>query len=90
MNFFLLLLIGFFVGIIATRFAERHSYGVAGDALVGILGAFVGGALPNAQLSELYGVPWGSAFSATLGAVIFVVIARLLHRAMHSSHTRHF
>lgn len=71
-----LLLIGLIAGWLAGMLVGAGSFGVIGDIVVGILGALIGG--------WLLGSVWpgggllGSILVATLGAVILLVVLRLV------------
>ena len=43
MNFVLFILIGLIAGALAGRVVSGHGYGVLGDIVVGVIGAFLGG-----------------------------------------------
>ena len=74
-----LLLVGLIAGWLASMLVGAGGYGVIGDIVVGILGALIGG--------WLFGGMWptggllGSILIATLGAIILLVLLRLIRRA---------
>jgi uncharacterized membrane protein YeaQ/YmgE (transglycosylase-associated protein family) len=74
-----LLLVGLIAGWLASMLVGAGGYGVIGDIVVGILGALIGG--------WLFGGMWpaggllGSILVATLGAIILLVLLRLIRRA---------
>ena len=85
MNLLLFILIGLIAGALAGRFVSGHGYGVFGDIVVGVIGAFLGG-----WLAGLIGMPVdsgsftvGGLLAAFVGAVILLVVFRALtHRGM--------
>jgi len=75
------LIIGAVAGWLAGTFVKGGGFGLIGDIIVGIIGAFVGGWLAGA-LHIGIGGGWISAIiTATLGAVVFLLILRLFRRA---------
>jgi uncharacterized membrane protein YeaQ/YmgE (transglycosylase-associated protein family) len=75
------LIIGAVAGWLAGTFVKGGGFGLIGDIIVGIVGAFVGGWLAGA-LHIGIGGGWISAIiTATLGAVVFLLILRLFRRA---------
>lgn len=73
-----LILVGLIAGWLAGMLVGAGGFGVIGDIVVGILGALIGG--------WLFGGMWpaggllGSILIATLGAVILLVVLRLIRR----------
>jgi len=75
------LIIGAVAGWLAGSFVKGGGFGLIGDIIVGIIGAFVGGWLAGA-LHIGIGGGWISAIvTATLGAVVFLLVLRLFRRA---------
>jgi uncharacterized membrane protein YeaQ/YmgE (transglycosylase-associated protein family) len=75
------LIIGAIAGWLAGALVKGGGYGLIGDILVGIAGAFIGGWLA-ARLGIMIGSGLLSAIiTATLGAVILLFIVRLIKRA---------
>jgi uncharacterized membrane protein YeaQ/YmgE (transglycosylase-associated protein family) len=75
------LIIGAVAGWLAGTFVKGGGFGLIGDIIVGIIGAFVGGWLAGV-LHIGIGGGWISAIiTATLGAVVFLLILRLFRRA---------
>jgi uncharacterized membrane protein YeaQ/YmgE (transglycosylase-associated protein family) len=75
------LIIGAIAGWLAGTFVKGGGFGLIGDIIVGIIGAFVGGWLAGA-LHIGIGGGWISAIvTATLGAVVLLLILRLFRRA---------
>ncbi len=78
MGFFELLLIGIIAGWIAGKITES-SRGIFTSMLIGICGAFVGSKLADVLEISVFGF-WRSLASAAIGAVIVLLIWRLIHR----------
>jgi uncharacterized membrane protein YeaQ/YmgE (transglycosylase-associated protein family) len=75
------LIIGAVAGWLAGTFVKGGGFGLIGDIIVGIIGAFVGGWLAGA-LHIGIGGGWVSAIiTSTIGAVVFLLILRLFRRA---------
>jgi uncharacterized membrane protein YeaQ/YmgE (transglycosylase-associated protein family) len=77
MNLLLFILIGLIAGALAGRFVSGHGYGVFGDIVVGVIGAFLGG-----WLFATFGVAGGgillSLVTAFVGAVILLWAIRMM------------
>jgi uncharacterized membrane protein YeaQ/YmgE (transglycosylase-associated protein family) len=75
------ILVGLVAGFLASHLALGHGLGVVGDALIGIVGAFLGGFLAAAfhWSITIVGHPIISAMLvAFIGAFILLLIVRLL------------
>jgi uncharacterized membrane protein YeaQ/YmgE (transglycosylase-associated protein family) len=75
------LIVGLIAGVLAS-FVMGGGFGIVGDIIIGIVGAFVGGWL----FSRLgVGTPFaglaGTIFVAFIGAVVLLFIIRLVRRA---------
>lgn len=73
------LIVGLIAGVLASLVMGGTGFGIVGDIIIGIIGAFVGGWL-FAQLgvsSPLSGLP-GTIFVAFIGAVVLLFILRLI------------
>ena len=77
-----MLIIGAIAGWLAGVIMKGGGYGLVGDIVIGILGAFVGGWLFR-QLgwSTPFGGLAGTIFVAFIGAVVLLLILRLIRRA---------
>ena len=75
------LVVGLIAGVLASLVVGGTGYGILGDIVIGIVGAFIGGWLFTAAH---WTVPWGglagSILVAFVGAVILLVILHLVHR----------
>lgn len=75
------LLIGAIAGWLAGVIVKGYGFGLIGNIVVGIVGAFIGGWLLG-QLGLFAGSGIiGSIIGATVGAVILLLIIRLVRRA---------
>jgi uncharacterized membrane protein YeaQ/YmgE (transglycosylase-associated protein family) len=75
----ILLLVGLVAGFLAGKIVRGAGFGVIGDIVIGIIGAFVGYWLLGMFGLILVGI-LGMIISATIGAVVLVVIVRLIRR----------
>jgi uncharacterized membrane protein YeaQ/YmgE (transglycosylase-associated protein family) len=71
------LLVGAVAGSLAGMVLKAGNYGLIGDIIVGIIGAFFGGwLLPGIGLNLGVGLV-GIVFSATIGAIALLLVLRL-------------
>lgn len=76
------IIVGLIAGVLASLVMGGTGYGLIGDIIIGVVGAFVGGWL-FAQLgvsSPWAGLP-GTIFVAFVGAVVLLFVLRLLRGA---------
>ena len=78
MHFLFFIVIGLIAGALAGRVVSGHGYGVLGDIVVGIVGAFLGGWVFVSVLGVAGGGVFFSLFTAFVGAVILLWLIRLL------------
>jgi uncharacterized membrane protein YeaQ/YmgE (transglycosylase-associated protein family) len=75
------IIVGLVAGVLASYVVGR-GYGLLGDIIIGIIGAFVGGWLFR-QMG--WGTPFGgligTIFVAFIGAVVLLLLLRLIRRA---------
>ena len=75
------LVIGAIAGWLAGTFVKGGGFGLIGDIVVGIVGAFIGGWLAG-MLHIHVGAGWiGSILTAAVGAVLLLIILRAVRRA---------
>ena len=74
------ILIGLIAGWLAGMILKGGGYGIVGDVIVGILGGIVGGYLMRAVGATPWATPVGNIVVATLGAVLLIVVLRVLKR----------
>jgi len=76
------LVIGLIAGWLASMIMGRGGYGIVGDIVVGLIGAFIGGLI--ADLLDIGGPSAGDPFSwvslifAVIGAIVLIAIVRAL------------
>jgi uncharacterized membrane protein YeaQ/YmgE (transglycosylase-associated protein family) len=79
------LLLWVVIGLIAGWLASAvvgGGFGLIGDIVVGVVGAFVGGLIFNAlDLGTPFGGMAGTIFVAFIGAVVLLLALRLIRRA---------
>jgi uncharacterized membrane protein YeaQ/YmgE (transglycosylase-associated protein family) len=74
------LIIGLIAGWLAGQFVKGGGYGLVGDLIVGVVGAFIGGFLFRVLGLSAYGFI-GTLVMATVGAVVLLIIIRAIKRA---------
>lgn len=77
----LLLVVGLIAGWLAGRLIRGGGFGLVGDLVVGVLGAFLGGWLFGKLGISAGGGLLGMLITAFVGAVILVLLLRLIRRA---------
>jgi uncharacterized membrane protein YeaQ/YmgE (transglycosylase-associated protein family) len=76
----ILLIVGAIAGWLAGTIVKGYGFGLIGNIVVGVIGAFIGNWLfPSLGLWDLPGIV-GVIVSATLGAIILLVIIGLIRR----------
>ena len=80
MNVLWFLLVGVIAGWLAGVLVKGGGFGLIGDLVVGIIGAFIGGFLFSGLAGAAGGGMVGSILVATLGAIILLVVLRLIKR----------
>jgi len=77
----ILLIIGTIVGWLAGQIMKGGGFGLIGDIVVGVIGAFIGGWLWGVLHLPGIGPWWLTAIiSATVGACILLLVLRLVKR----------
>jgi len=76
-----MLIIGAVAGWLAGRIVDGYGYGMLGNIVVGIVGAFIDGLILPRLGFSLGGGLLPSIIYSTLGAVILLVLIRLVKRA---------
>lgn len=73
------LIVGGIAGWLASMFMGRGGYGIVGDIIMGIIGAFVGGFLAGLFGIDISGASWWITIPiAFIGAVIVIWIVRMV------------
>ncbi|OGJ55485.1 transglycosylase [Candidatus Peribacteria bacterium RIFCSPHIGHO2_02_FULL_52_16] len=80
MEILVFLFIGLLAGWIAGEVMKGHGFGMIGDIVVGVIGAFIGGFLFSALGITAYGF-LGSLVMAVIGAVVLLFLISLVKRA---------
>ena len=76
------LIVGLVAGVLASMLMGGTGYGLVGDIIIGIVGAFVGGWLfTRLGVSSPFGGLPGVIFVAFIGAIVLLFLLRLLRRA---------
>jgi uncharacterized membrane protein YeaQ/YmgE (transglycosylase-associated protein family) len=75
------LIVGLVAGVLAS-FVVGRGYGLLGDIVIGIIGAFIGGWLFRQMgWSTPFGGLVGTIFVAFIGAIVLLLLLRLIRRA---------
>lgn len=74
------LVVGLVAGWLAGKLTRGKGFGVIGDVVVGVIGAFVGGFLFRLVGLSAHGTI-GSIIVATIGAMVLVFVVRTLKKA---------
>ena len=75
------LIVGAIAGWLAGLIVKGYGFGLLGNIVVGIVGAFIAGWL-FPKFSSSFGTGWAAAIiPAVIGAVILLVLIRLIKRA---------
>ena len=75
------LIVGLVAGVLASLVMGGTGYGLIGDIIIGIVGAFVGGWLfSQLGVGTPFGGLAGTIFVAFVGAVVLLFVLRLLRR----------
>lgn len=70
------IVIGAIAGWLAGQFMRGYGFGLIGDVIVGMIGAFIGTYIFRATGAELGGGPAGSLVVAFAGAILLLFIVR--------------
>jgi uncharacterized membrane protein YeaQ/YmgE (transglycosylase-associated protein family) len=79
MNIILFLLIGIVAGWLAGKIMKGKGFGLVGNLVVGVVGAFIGGFIFNALNIAFAGIV-GSLIAALVGALILLWIIGLIKK----------
>ena len=75
-----LLFVGLIAGFLAGKVMKGGGFGIIGDIVVGLVGAFIGGLLFGSFVDAQYRLV-GSIFVAFIGACILIFLIRLIRKA---------
>lgn len=81
MSLFWFLIVGVVAGWLAGKLVKGGGFGLIGDLVVGIVGAFIGGFIFNSLGVWAGGGLIGSIIVATIGAVVLLFAVRLIKKA---------
>jgi len=77
------LIVGLIAGVLASLVMGGTGYGLIGDIIIGIVGAFVGGWLfRQLGVTSPFGGLTGTIFVAFIGAVVLLFVLRVLRRGV--------
>jgi len=74
------LLVGLIAGWLAGKLTKGSGYGVVGDIVIGVIGAFVGGFIFR-LVGLSAGGTIGSIIVATIGAIVLVWVVKAIKKA---------
>jgi uncharacterized membrane protein YeaQ/YmgE (transglycosylase-associated protein family) len=80
MNILWFLIIGVAAGWLAGQLMKGGGYGLIGDLIIGVIGAFIRGRLFGAIGIRTGGLV-GNLITATIGAIILLFLVRLIKKA---------
>ena len=81
MSFLAWVVVGLIAGVLASLVMGGTGYGIVGDIVIGIIGAFIGGWLfSTLGIATPFGGMGGTVFVAFIGAVVLLLVLRLLRR----------
>ncbi len=75
------LIVGLVAGWLAGMLVKGGGFGLIGDLVVGVIGAFLGGWLFSTLGASAGGGLLGSIVVATVGAIVLLFLVRLIKRA---------
>ncbi len=79
------LIVGLIAGVLASLVMGGTGYGIIGDIIIGIVGAFIGGWIFDALAVESpFGGLAGTIFVAFIGAVVLLFVLRLIRGATYT------
>jgi uncharacterized membrane protein YeaQ/YmgE (transglycosylase-associated protein family) len=73
------LIVGLIAGWIADMLVKGSNFGLVGDLVVGVIGAFIGGFLFNLLGIDAYGLI-GNILMAVVGAVVLLLLLNAFNR----------
>ncbi len=80
MDIVLFIVIGCAAGWLAGKIMKGSGFGLLGDLIVGVIGAFIGGWLFNTLGVSIRGGIVGSLITALVGAIVLLYVLRLVRR----------
>ena len=74
----ILIVVGVVAGWLAGKIVDGTGFGLVGDLVVGVIGAFIGSwLLPRIGIHLSYGIV-GAIIDATVGAIVLLVVIRMI------------
>jgi len=81
MDFLTLLVVGLIAGLLASLAVGGVGYGILGDIVIGIIGAFLGSWLFSVlRVRVPFGGIGGTIFVAFIGAVVLLLLLRVIRK----------
>lgn len=80
MSFVWFLIVGLVAGWLAGQLVKGGGFGLIGNLVVGVVGAFIGGFLFRTFGASAGGGLLGSIIVATVGAIVLLFLVRLIKR----------
>lgn len=74
----LIVLVGLVAGFLATHLVSGHGYGLAGDIIVGILGALIGFIFLTHLLTTYVLTPLGISAASVLGQIVIAFVGSVI------------
>jgi uncharacterized membrane protein YeaQ/YmgE (transglycosylase-associated protein family) len=74
------LIVGLIAGFLASALMRGGGYGLIGDIVIGVVGAFIGGLLVDVLAPGAAFGFWGTVLVALIGACILIAILRAFSR----------
>lgn len=79
MDLLTFLIVGLIAGWIADMLVKNSSFGLIGDLVIGVIGAFIGGFIFSALGIDAYGL-LGNIIMAVVGAVVLLLLLNAFNR----------
>ncbi len=80
LGWFLFLLVGLAAGWLAGKITKGRGFGLVGNLIVGVIGAYVGGWLFNFVGVSAGSGFWGSLVTSVIGAIVLLFIIGLIKK----------
>ena len=77
---FLWIILGLLAGFLATRVVRGPHFGLIGDLVIGLVGAFLGGLVADLFFQNSTFHFWATLLIAVIGAIVLLAILRLIAR----------
>src|SRR2546428_4850738 len=87
-NILVWIIIGLIAGFLATRVVRGPHFGIIGDLVIGLVGAFLGGLVADLLFPNSTFHFWATLLIAVIGAIVLLAILRWIARASGRSERR--